>query len=352
MSTFQRRDSVAVASVTSSQETTITAKTNTSTVATNGGGGGGKKRKNSVAEVAPQQHKVVIVEMPKRPKNSDSSAAASTTVIAAGNTSNVPRLSLIKNKTPLETTEVIKTAANSTAVGIVPRFPNTERCGVCFKYDTVNPIYWTKCHSCTMGVHKTCISSQKRQGPWICGPCTVCFECEQELVVEQEATCKTCYVSFHLDCLEDGQAPKKPGATDWLCPKCVSQQPKKKAPPPTANEKVVAASPKVVPAKKEAPPAAAGRAAPPAQPYDPMAVKKIPDASKWSAKDVYNYFVDRFPLEAKVLLDQEVDGVSLLLMRRTDIVTGLGFKLGPALRIYKQVIMLQTKDNDPTLTWY
>ena len=43
------------------------------------------------------------------------------------------------------------------------------------------------------------------------------------------------------------------------------------------------------------------------------------------------------------MLLQELDGSSVLVMQRRDIISGLGFKLGPALKIYNRVRTLQLR---------
>ena len=40
---------------------------------------------------------------------------------------------------------------------------------------------------------------------------------------------------------------------------------------------------------------------------------------------------------------QEVDGAALLMLSRMDVLRGLGIKLGPALKIYNHVKLLQTR---------
>ena len=40
---------------------------------------------------------------------------------------------------------------------------------------------------------------------------------------------------------------------------------------------------------------------------------------------------------------QEIDGKSLLLMKRSDVLTGLSIKLGPALKIHSHVARLQAE---------
>ena len=42
---------------------------------------------------------------------------------------------------------------------------------------------------------------------------------------------------------------------------------------------------------------------------------------------------------------QEIDGPSLLLLKRSDVLQGLSLRLGPALKIYNHVMKLQTAGN-------
>ncbi|XP_073935697.1 sterile alpha motif domain-containing protein 13 isoform X3 [Castor canadensis] len=91
-----------------------------------------------------------------------------------------------------------------------------------------------------------------------------------------------------------------------------------------------------------------------------------PDPADWAVMDVVNYFrtagfeeqasafqeqvvtsaEDCIPVESggRSNEPQEIDGKSLLLMTRNDVLTGLQLKLGPALKIYEyHVKPLQTK---------
>lgn len=67
---------------------------------------------------------------------------------------------------------------------------------------------------------------------------------------------------------------------------------------------------------------------------------KVP--SDWSVGDVSDFldFVG-FPPESSVFRDQEIDGKSLLLLKRDDVINGLSLKLGPALKIYSLINHLQ-----------
>ncbi|XP_051904912.1 sterile alpha motif domain containing 1a isoform X1 [Hippocampus zosterae] len=60
---------------------------------------------------------------------------------------------------------------------------------------------------------------------------------------------------------------------------------------------------------------------------------------QWTVADVASYFVDAgFPEQALAFRTQEIDGKSLLLMQRSDVLTGLSIRLGPALKIYERHI--------------
>ncbi|XP_030062587.1 sterile alpha motif domain-containing protein 13 [Microcaecilia unicolor] len=70
-----------------------------------------------------------------------------------------------------------------------------------------------------------------------------------------------------------------------------------------------------------------------------------PDPADWAVVDVVNYFRSAgFEEQAIAFQEQEIDGKSLLLMTRSDVLTGLSLKLGPALKIYEyHVKPLQTQ---------
>ncbi|XP_016375342.1 atherin-like [Sinocyclocheilus rhinocerous] len=57
----------------------------------------------------------------------------------------------------------------------------------------------------------------------------------------------------------------------------------------------------------------------------------------WTVADVASYFTAAgFPEQALAFRTQEIDGKSLLLMQRNDVLTGLSIRLGPALKIYER----------------
>ncbi|XP_056609842.1 sterile alpha motif domain containing 1a isoform X2 [Triplophysa dalaica] len=60
------------------------------------------------------------------------------------------------------------------------------------------------------------------------------------------------------------------------------------------------------------------------------------DPSHWTVADVAKYITSvGFPEQAAAFKTQEIDGKSLMLMQRSDVLTGLSIRLGPALKIYE-----------------
>lgn len=60
------------------------------------------------------------------------------------------------------------------------------------------------------------------------------------------------------------------------------------------------------------------------------------------------------PTSVPVYVLQEIDGPSLLLMRKTDVLSRFGLKLGPAMELYQRIVALQNGDRDLVdvrLTW-
>ncbi|XP_077381146.1 sterile alpha motif domain-containing protein 1 [Festucalex cinctus] len=64
----------------------------------------------------------------------------------------------------------------------------------------------------------------------------------------------------------------------------------------------------------------------------------------WTVSDVVTYFtIAGFPEQAAAFGTQEIDGKSLLLMQRNDVLTGLSIRLGPALKIYERHVKVLQK---------
>ncbi|XP_056594782.1 sterile alpha motif domain-containing protein 1 [Triplophysa dalaica] len=66
----------------------------------------------------------------------------------------------------------------------------------------------------------------------------------------------------------------------------------------------------------------------------------------WTVADVASYFhAAGFPEQALAFRTQEIDGKSLLLMQRNDVLTGLSIRLGPALKIYERHVKVLQRNH-------
>ncbi|XP_023318533.1 uncharacterized protein LOC111694453 [Trichogramma pretiosum] len=80
----------------------------------------------------------------------------------------------------------------------------------------------------------------------------------------------------------------------------------------------------------------------------------IPDVRKWTVEQVFLFFSRYFPRHSQAFKEHEIDGASLLLLTKKAIIEkfgGLHGKLGPALKIYKQVVILKARYDDTALYW-
>ncbi|XP_055615892.1 integrator complex subunit 12 [Toxorhynchites rutilus septentrionalis] len=84
--------------------------------------------------------------------------------------------------------------------------------------------------------------------------------------------------------------------------------------------------------------------------FDPR-LDNFEDVQNWSCDDVYRYFKHYFPDYAHLFKEQEIDGSSLVLMRKSDVLSGFGIKVGPAIFLYQRIVMMQNNDRDFRLTW-
>lgn len=75
----------------------------------------------------------------------------------------------------------------------------------------------------------------------------------------------------------------------------------------------------------------------------------IPNVFEWSTNEVYEYFKSKFPMQAHVFEYEEIDGVSLYLLERDDVIRRFKIKLGPAIKIYRHILELKKKIDDSKL---
>ncbi|KAH8408849.1 hypothetical protein KR009_002207 [Drosophila setifemur] len=87
-------------------------------------------------------------------------------------------------------------------------------------------------------------------------------------------------------------------------------------------------------------------------PVDPPTDVENQPVSTWSVEQVVGFVAKHYPKEANVFRYQDIDGASLLLLTRQDVMNGFGLKLGPALRVFELVMALQNRTDDVTLAWF
>ncbi|XP_076440111.1 uncharacterized protein LOC143279807 isoform X2 [Babylonia areolata] len=241
------------------------------------------------------------------------------------------------------------------------------------------------CKDCTAKAHPSCmdyseeLSSRARKGAWQCIDCKTCCICLDAGDPDLMLFCDGCDKGYHTSC-HLPQVTEKPSGK-WVCGECTSDgvvaeelerkererqlererekeledqqfsDPPHLLPVAPANIKQEAGSSlPLTPAASPSTDDAGGRPH-----FDPGAGRKLlskeprftttstyPDATDWTIDDVASFLTSAgFSEQAEVFRDQEIDGKSLLLMKRSDVLTGLSLKLGPALKIHRHVQRLQ-----------
>lgn len=84
---------------------------------------------------------------------------------------------------------------------------------------------------------------------------------------------------------------------------------------------------------------------------DELQLEQQKSVRSWSVEQVVNFVKRFYPRESDVFEAQEIDGAALMVLTRQDIIDRFGLKLGPALRIFELVLLLQTSTDDVSLAW-
>lgn len=87
---------------------------------------------------------------------------------------------------------------------------------------------------------------------------------------------------------------------------------------------------------------------------DRIIAKEEKEIRFWSCDDVCRYFSRHCQDWGDLFQEQEIDGPSLLLMQKGDVLSRFGLKLGPAMELYQRIVALQNGDReivDVRLTW-
>ncbi|XP_069674502.1 PHD finger protein 10 isoform X2 [Periplaneta americana] len=195
------------------------------------------------------------------------------------------------------------------------------------------------CKDCTNKVHPSCIDNGKdvsHSSLWQCVQCKTCVVCIETIEKGPMAVCCGCSESYHLSC-HDPKISEGIRSSEFVCSRCM--------PPPMKagfdiDDQLLPKDSREIPVQNIG------------EPSDAQIDDRIPDVSDWSVEQVSKYLEDQgYPVQAAVFRDHDIDGASLLLMKRSDVLIGLHLKLGPALKIYGQVKKLQIRQSDPTYLW-
>lgn len=232
-----------------------------------------------------------------------------------------------------------------------------RQCSLCAKEKQETLV---ACRDCTVRAHPSCIYSpeemiQKAGSNWQCERCKSCTICCETSDAGPLATCFTCDDAYHYYCHTPRIIIPKSNSK-WQCNDCVQKQYKTNI---NQNINLATSRPDTPSNPPVLPPVLSPQVSPARGSSDQMEDDSprdgidpnIPDASDWTSEQVYQYFARLFPKEAEVFRQQDIDGHSLLLMKRSDVLSGLDLLLGPALKIYRHVLKLQVRRDDPKLYW-
>ncbi|XP_021948960.1 remodeling and spacing factor 1 [Folsomia candida] len=275
-------------------------------------------------------------------------------------------------------------------------------CQTSQKIDTATDVEddFLSCSSCNSHFHPTCMDYSPeltnrikefitlRNMNWSCIQCKLCKICNakvmerpnSELQPVQGATkevktysstalevilpreillCENCDAGFHAKC--NGEIISRESESAWVCSACIAEKHQSLPDPPAPDLTSPASktgrnnrkSPEVKKVVKSEPSSIV-----PDHPSSSTSSANVSnsfpdDLRLWSKEEVERYFIHKgLKEEASNLLHLEVDGYALLLLQREDIVSGMGFRLGPALKVYRLINELQLKaPMQPHCTW-
>lgn len=253
-----------------------------------------------------------------------------------------------------------------------------DKCDFCFQPAEGGPLGENEsllpCNDCSTKAHLSCmnyspeLALRAQQFPWQCINCKVCNVCQESGSPEPMLICCSCYKGFHIKCLEH-PVDKEPIAgvlavvsEDWLCSLCDNSRRKETPPPPPPPPSFppLTLTDTSVDIKDES------CTYKPLSPCESPELRVMhfsnvdnfgelqkrrgvydgpyPNVTNFTVDDIVQFFKSKgFEKESHAFSEQEIDGKSLLLMKRDDVLMGLRdyICLGPALKIFKHVERLQ-----------
>ncbi|RZF48778.1 hypothetical protein LSTR_LSTR008127 [Laodelphax striatellus] len=350
-----------------------------------------------------------------KPSNPVSNGLTSTTPTSNNNNNTVVNGNVVASSKPVSSGGGGSLAKMFSSGGTAGGIPPSGVCTLCKSFGTRVkgvPERLISCSDCTGSrAHLSCVDSSEyvgsargRNNLWQCLQCKRCSVCDKTNQKGLLAACSKCGDGYHYVCHNPQIPINYQNLNKWKCMYCFEKnitqedRPIKKEEPPepakdvemkelppviVSTKKPVISVPPVIPTPSPANPIIVTAIKTPetiltdhvkgagavngflanervsglnacfTDPYEGYPIDdSIPDASEWSPDDVCRYFQQYFDGQlVKVFKEQEIDGKSLLLMKRSDVLTGLCIKLGPALKLYRHVKQLQIRRSDPKLLW-
>ncbi|KAK3088997.1 hypothetical protein FSP39_000011 [Pinctada imbricata] len=241
-------------------------------------------------------------------------------------------------------------------------------CDYCLKtksYRKGEPEGILVCKDCNAKAHPSCmgysltLAKRALDSPWQCIDCKTCYVCEDSGDADMMLFCDACDKGYHMNCHEPPVEDKPQGK--WVCSICEndgSDSQEEEEYDETFEESNLhdESGPSCLPTPCDSPITSDEEAVVPSKFKKKNSERKksvslsksenkemvYPDVSRWSMDEVSKFFSDLgFKEQADSLREQEIDGQSLLLLKRSDVLTGLSIRLGPALKMYQHVMKLQ-----------
>ncbi|XP_045160400.1 histone acetyltransferase KAT6B-like [Mercenaria mercenaria] len=201
------------------------------------------------------------------------------------------------------------------------------------------------CKDCNAKAHPSCmnyapeLAARARNTAWQCIDCKTCCICADPGEADCMLFCDACDKGYHMMCHVPKVDDKPQGK--WICSECVNDGVDIDDIEENSYVNVIDSTMKSTDSESFTSTRDKNGESEPHQ-------EVYPNATQWSITDVVHYFNEKgFSESANAFKVQEIDGQSLLLLKRSDVLQGLSLKLGPALKIYNHVMKLQTAGSPP-----
>lgn len=216
------------------------------------------------------------------------------------------------------------------------------------------------CKDCSAKAHPSCmnyspeLALRAHQSPWQCTNCKVCNICRDSGNADAMLICDLCDKGYHMKCLAPPLNKKPTGllavAGNWVCSVCDKNNNNKKEKSPTSLKDLNASNKESCMYEPPTPCESPELPVMPADNFGELQKRRsvydgpYPNVTNFTVDEIVQFFKSKgFGKEADAFSKQEIDGKSLLLMKRDDVLMGLRdyICLGPALKIFKHVERLQ-----------